>query len=476
MKNIFAVSIVAALLLSCASSGSGTSKSGSADSPVSLETAIELAAEHIAGDLKPGSRIAIVDFESENDNLSHHIMEELTGELLKHKIEVADRQNLPYIFQEFKFQMSGAVSDETAQGLGKILGAELIIVGRLLDIVTMYRNQVDAVHVEMATRESAARNNVRKDRETQRLINALANQQTTVKVYRYAVTEQTKPETAGIFLDRGIMFAMRGEYDKAIADFTEAIRLNPDLAGAYEFRARALQASVSDVVGKRDNFSGIDTVSTLGRVSMDVMRVLEQAIQDYTQAIRLDPNNRRLYNDRGVVFSDMRETDLAIADFNQAIIINPNLADQFNNRAGAYFIKGNFERAFEDFDQAIKLDPNWLLLYRNRGFAYYFIGEWDWAIADFSRVIRMDPNNYSAYNNRAGAYAEKGYWDRAIDDFSQVIRLVPSASAYSNRGLAYYNKGDFDRAIADWETALRINPNDANARRAIEMARRNRGF
>jgi len=469
ITTLFIIHCSLFIYFSCASGGN---RNDSADAPVSLEQAIERAAGHIAGDLKPGARIAIVDFESENDNLSHHIMEELTGELLKHKIEVADRQNLPYIFKEFELQMSGAVSDETAQSVGKILGAELIIVGRLLDIVEMYRNQVDAVHVGQATRESAARNNVRKDRATKRLITALAKQQTTVKVFRYGVTEQTKPETAGIFLDRGIMFAMRGEYDKAIADFTEAIRLNPDMVGAYMLRARALRANISNVLGVYENFSGIETRSTEGRASLDKMRVFDQIILDLTQAIRLDPNNDIPYSERGIAYSDMGDIDWAIEDFNQAIRIDPDDYASYSNRGNAYKIKHDYDRAIEDYNRAIRLNSNAAYSYINRGTSYAYKNEWDYAIADYSRAIRLLPNSPEGYKNRGAAFLNKGDWDRAINDFNQAIKLLPnSPEGYNTRAAAYALKGDYERAIADWETVLRINPNDSNAKSRIEMFR-----
>jgi len=341
----------------------------------------------------------------------------------------------------------------------------------------MYRYRTSAINVETAVRASVTRLDVRSDDATRRMMTAIANQKTTVKVAKYGVSEDKIPQTAGTFLDRGILFASRGEYEKAIADFTEAIRLNPNMGAAYELRARALRASISKVIGVRDNFTGIDTISTEGRASLNKMEIFDQVIMDYSQAIRLEPNNNKLYNERGTTYSDMGDIDWAIADFNQAIKMAPNDYDSYNNRGSVYVIKRDYNSAIEDFNHAIKINPNSVDIYRNRGLAYYYKEEWDWAIADFSRAIRISPNNYMAYNNRGATYMKKGDWNRAIEDFSQVIKFVSNApEAYNNRGLAYYNKGDFDRAIADWETALRINPNDAGARRAIEMAKRNRGY
>ena len=88
--------------------------------------------------------MAIVAFESENDNLSDFIMEEITGALVDRRIEVADRQNLAYVYKEPGFQMSGDVSDETALSIGKFLGAQLVITGQLQSTGGSYRYRASA--------------------------------------------------------------------------------------------------------------------------------------------------------------------------------------------------------------------------------------------------------------------------------------------------------------------------------------------
>ena len=417
----------------CASTGGG---GGS----LSLLEAIEETAGKIAEDLSGKSRVAVVAFESQNDNLSDYIMEELIGALFDRKIEVADRQNLDYVFKELNLQMSGNVSDESAVSIGKFLAAEMVITGQLRDLGSSYRLMTTAVRVETAARASVPRLNVRRDRETARMIAALSRQQTTVRTAKYGVSADVTPQTAGTFLDRGIMFASRGEYEKAIADFDEAIRLDPNMSAAYMLRARALHASVSKVTAVGDNFSGVDTVTTGGQITAEQGRVYDQAIAALTTAIRLDPNNAKSYMERGTVYAD----------------------------------KGDFDRAIADHNQAIRLNPNYALAYTNRGNAYYFKGDYDRAIADFSSAIRLDPNNAAdAYNNRGNVYYNKNDYDRAIADYTNAIRLNSNnpVKVYQNRGLAYANKGDFDRAIADMETALRLDPNNTDTKKYSEIVR-----
>ena len=468
MRNI-CIAITAILLLGCASTGGGTGG-------LSLMEAIEQSAQRIAAELPAGSRVAIIAFESGNDNLSDFIMEELTGGLFDRKIEVADRQNLEYVYRELGFQMSDDVSDKSAQSIGKFLGAQLVITGQLTDIGATYRLRFNAIHVENAVRASVPRYDVRNDRAMQSMVTSLARQTTTTKTAKYGVTEQTKPQTAGTFLDRGILFASRGNYEMAITDFTEALKIDPALSAAYQLRGRALFASVSQVTSVGENFSSVGFMSTGGQVSAEQAQVYDAAIADFTSALRLDPDNAGIYRERGSAYSSNGDPDRAIADYTQALGLNPNFALAYIARGIAYKNKRDYDRAITDYDQAIRLDPNYAAAYNNRGIAYRNKNDYDRAIADYDQTLRLNPNFADAYNNRGIAYYYKRDYDRAITDYDQAIRLNPNyADAYNNRGYAYYLKNDFDHAIADYEAALQIDPNHANARGNLELARQKRG-
>jgi hypothetical protein len=99
--------------------------------------------------------------------------------------------------------------------------------------------------------------------------------------------------------DRGRAAYTQKNYDMAITEFTEAIRLNPNYELAYYFRAETY-------VYKED---------------------YDKALADFTQAIRLSPNDTDNYNERGYVYIIRNEYDRAIADFNQTLKIDPNNTD-----------------------------------------------------------------------------------------------------------------------------------------------------
>jgi len=447
---------------------------------VSLNKAIEQSATDIAEQIPAKSRVAIVAFESPNDNLSEYIMEELTGALFDRGIEVADRRNLEYVYKELNFQMSGNVSEKESQSIGKFLAAQLVITGQLISQGGTYRYRSSAIHVETAVRASFTRLDVQNDRTMRSLVTAMAKQKTTSRTAKYGVNEKTMPQTPGTFLDRGIMFAMRGDYELAIADFSDAIKLNPNLSTTYMLRGRALCASVSRVWSVEDNFSGFSAPTTGGQTTVEQKRIYEQAIADYTQAIRLDPNDASAYRSRGMAYSDKGDHDRAIADINQAIRLDPNATAAYNARAVVYNSKGDYDRAIADYTQAIRLDPNDAIAYYNRGLAYSNKKDYDRVIADTNQAVRLDPNFPDAYILRGVTYAGKSDYDRAIADFNQAIRLDPNnpnnAVAYTARGIVYANKGDYNRAIADFEAALQIEPSNAMYRDNLKIARQARGW
>jgi tetratricopeptide (TPR) repeat protein len=462
------IGVIFMLPASCATAGNGNLVFEG--DGLSLAEAIEQSAEKIAADLPDGSRVAIVAWESPSAGMSDYIMEELTGALVDRSMEVADRQNLEYVHRELNLQMSGEVSDESARSIGKFLGADLVITGQLTELGGPYRYRANAIHVEYATRDSSTRLDVRGDSALRRMATALASQKgVAIKTASYGEDNKPMPQTAGTFLDRGILFAIRGDYEMAIEDFTEALTLKPNLSAAYLLRGRAFFASASYIITVEENFSSVGIISKSGSITFSQGQAYDKAIADYTEAIRLDPNSSIAYEERGNAYGGKKDYDRAIADFTQAIRLDPNNTSAYNNRGLAYGDKGDYDRAIADFTQTIRLDPNNASAYNNRGGVYSYKGDYTQAITDYTRAIQLAPNFAIVYKNRGTMYFNKGDYTRAITDYTRAIRLDPNnVDAYIDRGDAYWIKGNRTRAYADWSKALQLDPNNTEARDNLE--------
>jgi tetratricopeptide (TPR) repeat protein len=200
--------------------------------------------------------------------------------------------------------------------------------------------------------------------------------------------------------------------------------------------------------------------------------VPDQAVEDYNEALRLDPNSATAYLGRGIAFASRGDFETAVADFTDAIRLDGALAAAYVFRGRAICASvvtvTEIEKGFSDFT------------YTREGKSLTAEQEaaFNRAIADYTQAILLDPNYALAYYARGVAcLAKEMDYDQAIADFTQAIRLFPTeALGYVLRGKVYEHKGDYNRSIADYEASLRIEPNDTDVRDSLERVRRKRGY
>src|SRR5262249_3443304 len=113
-----------------------------------------------------------------------------------------------------------------------------------------------------------------------------------------------------------------------------------------------------------------------------------RAIADSSEAIRLDPRSALAMSFRGVGYANKGEYERAIADFNDAIRIDPKSTHAFRNRGVVYALKDDYSRTIPDFNVANRLDPNNALAFCNRGKAKRKIKDVS-ANADIARARQL---------------------------------------------------------------------------------------
>jgi tetratricopeptide (TPR) repeat protein len=117
----------------------------------------------------------------------------------------------------------------------------------------------------------------------------------------------------------------------------------------------------------------------------------DHAIADYNEAIRLDPDLAEAYSSRGIAYRAKGDTNRAIADYNEAIRLNPSFAEAYNNRAWAYFNAGKAAQGLPDAERSLQLLPNNAHLLDTRGHIFEALGRREEAIADFRRALSINP-------------------------------------------------------------------------------------
>ena len=162
----------------CASSVSNnTSASSSTVKPAeisgykTLDQAIKEAAGRIDEQITAGTKIAILNINSSSDQFSLYVIDELTANFLDtRKLTVIDRKEIDLIRGELNFQLSGEVSDDSMQELGKILGAQAIVSGSLMEIGDSYRIVIRTLSVQTAIVEVQYRTDIANDNRVRALL------------------------------------------------------------------------------------------------------------------------------------------------------------------------------------------------------------------------------------------------------------------------------------------------------------------
>ncbi len=253
----------------------------------------------------------------------------------------------------------------------------------------------------------------------------------------YTTIIRLDPKSAAAYIDRANALAKKGDLDRAIADLDKAIELAPESPGGYLIRALLLQS--------RNNFDGL---------------------QDITEALRLAPNNAAAYDMRAWFYAAKEDYGRAIADYTQAIRLEPKNWRFHARRAEAYRIKGAFDLALQDYKNAFDAAPdaaNLPELYNARGLVWRDKGDYERALLDFGEAILRNPNYSFPYINRGDIWFLKKDIAKALADFNKALAITPHVIAYAYRGRAWLALDDRERAFADFREALRVSPNDISA-------------
>jgi tetratricopeptide (TPR) repeat protein len=247
--------------------------------------------------------------------------------------------------------------------------------------------------------------------------------------------ESTLPPAVGNAYTQGLKNLADNQFEQAIDQFTKAIKAAPTFADAYVQRGRAYKA----------------------------MKEYGKSIDDFTAAIKIDDKHAVAYNMRGLVYDDIRELDKAYNDFTKAVLLQKDFAVAYHNRGYILVQKGKYDEAVVEFNTALQFNLSTAvqpLTHNQLGLISFFKGQFDAAIAAYTKAISFNGKFAMAYSNRGAAYYKKGDYNAAIKDCDEAIRLnAELPSPYRWRSQAYARLGKVDWAKKDYFRAIRLDPN-----------------
>jgi tetratricopeptide (TPR) repeat protein len=265
-------------------------------------------------------------------------------------------------------------------------------------------------------------------------------------VYTAQITRDDKDAEA--WGRRGMVRTHRGDA-AGIQDLTEAIRLSPSDARWRYQRARSLASAAE--AGRGSATSRQD----------EVMKVLDRALADATEAIRLDPKNAASWVLQGSIQRQRGDAEKVAACAEAALQLDPGCADAYCLRAMVRQDAGDRERALEDYARAIELNPGCGDAYNNRALLLWQLHDSDRVIDDATACLRLDCRPGQAYRLRGLAWYMKRDADKALADLDASLRLEPGdKSALMGRAGVRQMKGDLAASVEDMEKAAASAPED----------------
>jgi tetratricopeptide (TPR) repeat protein/S1-C subfamily serine protease len=304
--------------------------------------------------------------------------------------------------------------------------------------------------------------------------------------YQGAITDLTEsirlmPNYVLAYMNRAIAEAKRGNKQAFLADFEQALKLEPDNAWIYSnrgyqrFQMGDTQGGIEDYKKAMELAPELTYLFYNSRGNARSNKDYKGAIEDYTKAISLKPDEPVFYTNRGRVRENQKDYNGAIEDYTQAIKLNPNYATAYKSRGDYRYSIKEYDSAIKDYTEVLRLNDKNAFYYEKRGNSRAFNGDNKGALADFNAAIELKyPGEVLVYGERGVVRHNIGDYQGAIEDFTTVIDLIQkqekqgkqdkdnfAENAYNKRGNSHYSLKDYDAGIKDYTAAIRLNPKNA---------------
>ncbi|XP_072032463.1 tetratricopeptide repeat protein 13-like [Amphiura filiformis] len=265
--------------------------------------------------------------------------------------------------------------------------------------------------------------------------------QATIKEYALAIVEKgivpfaTGDEQVDFKIAYGVVLLNMGYPDQAIAHLSELIDNRPDLIGAYHARGAAL-----------------------AKKGIQFPVNAELAINDFSKAIRLDPQCAVGWERRAEIYSALGRTKEALNDVSKAIEFKPS-ARLYNHRGTINFKEENYFSAAKDFEDSVKAEPNQPDTIHLMGLAVYHQGKIREAIKIYEKALELKHDFVDCFRSLAHAYRELGDYETALTNFNQALIINPMhVQSLQLRGSMFYQGGFSQASLRDFKACLTLEP------------------
>lgn len=248
---------------------------------------------------------------------------------------------------------------------------------------------------------------------------------------------ELEPENADLHNALGWTLFQEGRSAEAIAEYEKALATDPEDVKANNNIALAL--------------------TELGQ--------LDKAALHFRKSLAVEPT-AEIYSDLGFVLDRQGKSEEAIDNYHEALKLDPKCESAHFNLAVSLLRRDRLDEAAAQYKAALRVKPT-AETHNGLGFVFSKQGKVEKAIAQFREAIRLNPKYTAAYNNLAGNLLKQGKLDEAASHYRTSLREKPNATLYNQLGVVLVRLGRADEAAQEFRKALAMNPGYAEARRNL---------
>lgn len=203
--------------------------------------------------------------------------------------------------------------------------------------------------------------------------------------------------------------------------------------------------------------------SNLG-LAHQALRQYPAALQDFEQALALDPHHLEALNNRGNTLNQLGRSGEALATFERLLALKPDAVEALTNCGVALQQLGRIDDALASHRRALQLRPAYPKALNNLGHVLHQAGRHREALDSFEQALALHPEFVEALDNRAVALRALGQADAALASVEHALQLAPGyVAALNHRGNLLRELQRPDEALASYQQALQLAPDDAEA-------------
>ncbi len=181
------------------------------------------------------------------------------------------------------------------------------------------------------------------------------------------------------YYSKGLGYCVKGEFIKAEKLFKKALEL--DKSNDFpQFALETLADFNRGVINKEY------TICFLKGIKYSEDFDYQEAIDEFENAVKMNPNYVKAYNCIGNAYQALRNSQEAIVYYKKAIQIAPDYIKAYNNLGGEYFSLKRYQEALDCAEKALQINPNDAQNYCNLGLAYSFLKKPQQARENFQKA------------------------------------------------------------------------------------------